>query len=266
MSSTDISVLRGPLMNWTTKRSLFSQQGQKAYHLRRSQTRSQSLVTSGESQPTEVREPTIAHPIRKYHRRIPPRMGMTLIKGGKVVATYQKIVKKKKHHINYLELKAVLTALQAFKGIQGIIKVSLDNTCAAAYIKRSNGRTRKLEQLARRIFFAAKDRGIPLVSEYIKGNDNILADRLSRIENHTLKINNLNNESYLFPTFHALPTFNAITVAKVQNSTDHTMVANCTVVPELCRSRFFASHKATAELFLSFWDRRSHDCEQTERS
>ena len=86
-------------------------------------------------------------------------------------------------HINVLELRAVLLALQAFRyRVQGRqILVSTDNTSVVAYINHQGGtRSATLLQETSHLLLWCQSRNIQLRARHIPGRLNVIADALSR--------------------------------------------------------------------------------------
>lgn len=89
-------------------------------------------------------------------------------------------------HINYLELLAVFKGLQALAATRRDINILLriDNTTTISYINKMGGvRSKSLYRLAREIWSWAESRNIFLFASYIRSSDNVIADRLSRLDN-----------------------------------------------------------------------------------
>ena len=88
-------------------------------------------------------------------------------------------------HINCLELKAVLLGLESlcgeFRDIH--VRIRSDNSTTIACIDRVSSTKAPLLDLVERIFLWAESRGITLSSEFIKGEDNVVADKESRVKN-----------------------------------------------------------------------------------
>lgn len=90
------------------------------------------------------------------------------------------------HHINYLELLAIKLGLQSLaadlRGCRILLRV--DNTTAISYINKMGGvRHAKYNMLARKIWQWAEERKITLFASYIKSEENVEADYLSRLTN-----------------------------------------------------------------------------------
>ena len=82
------------------------------------------------------------------------------------------------HHINWLEWRAVLTAIQLLQfGIKGLCALVLvDNTTAVAYFRNQGGtKSRALSKLTRRILLLASSLRISIVRRHITGQLNVLA-------------------------------------------------------------------------------------------
>lgn len=87
-------------------------------------------------------------------------------------------------HINWLELRAVLIALQLLQfQLQGkVVRCLIDNTTAVAYLKNQGGtRSQSLTKLAGRIHRLAHEKQITLMPQHIAGQLNVLADLASRV-------------------------------------------------------------------------------------
>ena len=87
-------------------------------------------------------------------------------------------------HINFLELKAVLLALQHFEQlVQGHhVIVMSDNMTAVGHIKNQGGtHSRQLFALTAEIFQWADSHHVVLSARHIPGHLNVIADRLSRV-------------------------------------------------------------------------------------
>lgn len=93
---------------------------------------------------------------------------------------------EKTHHINYLELKAVLLGLKSFcENVCNInVLLRVDNTTAIAYINRMGGiQFPHLNKITREIWQWCEARQIFIFSSYIRSRDNTDADRASRHTN-----------------------------------------------------------------------------------
>ncbi|KAK3881370.1 hypothetical protein Pcinc_014187 [Petrolisthes cinctipes] len=88
-------------------------------------------------------------------------------------------------HINCLELKAILLGLKSLckNYSQTEISIRSDNTTAVACLVRGGSTKINLNQIIEEIFDWALARGITLSAKYIKGLDNVEADKESRIKN-----------------------------------------------------------------------------------
>ena len=150
----------------------------------------------------------------------PRGLGATVILNGKVLHTIQRSVRDHQH-INLTELQAVHLALSTFgKTIRdlghNVVKLKIDNTTSAAYVRRGTGRSPRLAQMARKIVMLGQSLDLTLLPEFIPGKENCLADILSRFLNHRAEGF---DEPYLFPTPRPTVVFRAIEVA-----TTHSMV------------------------------------------
>ena len=86
-------------------------------------------------------------------------------------------------HINYLELKAVLLALQQFEHLcrDQIVLVATDNTTVVSYINKQGGmKPGSLCALLWRLLSWCHPRGIVLRARHIPGRLNVIVDKLSR--------------------------------------------------------------------------------------
>ena len=86
-------------------------------------------------------------------------------------------------HINFLELKAVLLALQQFEHLckNQIVLVAMDNTTVVSYINKQGGmKSGSLCALLWRLLSWCHPRGITLRARHIPGRLNVIADKLSR--------------------------------------------------------------------------------------
>ena len=98
-------------------------------------------------------------------------------------------VPESKLHINYLELKAVLLALKEFQNLctNQIVLVATDNTTVVAYINKEGGmKSGPLCALLWRILTWCSQRQVTLKARHIPGRLNVIADKLSRL-NQTIQ-------------------------------------------------------------------------------
>ena len=98
--------------------------------------------------------------------------------------TFQGRWTRSSRHINWLELRAVLSALQLlqFQLSGKPVLFLLDNTTAVAYLNNQGGtRSRSLLKLSLRIFQLAESLQIHLAARHITGQLNVLADLASRV-------------------------------------------------------------------------------------
>lgn len=88
-------------------------------------------------------------------------------------------------HINVRELLAAERVLQALEPLvtNKSIMVLSDNSVAVSYLARMTGRVVELALLARRILHWATKRAVSVTAMHIPGENNTLADRLSRMHN-----------------------------------------------------------------------------------
>jgi hypothetical protein len=93
------------------------------------------------------------------------------------------------NHINWLELKACLLALQSFAtGLSNVfIHAFLDNTTAIAYINNFGGKIKTLNDLAENLWHWCKSREIVVSAFHIKGTSNRIADDRSRLFNDNIE-------------------------------------------------------------------------------
>jgi hypothetical protein len=91
--------------------------------------------------------------------------------------------------INTRELWAaerVLAAYGKWKNLQGVtIQLFVDNQVAVSYLRKMGGRFGHLRDIVERIWQRCEERNITLAVEFLEGEKNVLADRLSRIELNT---------------------------------------------------------------------------------
>ncbi|CAB4007500.1 Transposon Tf2-6 poly [Paramuricea clavata] len=91
---------------------------------------------------------------------------------------------EKDHHINYLELRAVLFGLQSLcREISNAhVKVMTDNTTAVVYINNMGGsRSFLCNDMAREVWAWCMTRNIWLTASHIPGKLNVVADKASRV-------------------------------------------------------------------------------------
>lgn len=94
--------------------------------------------------------------------------------------------REKRFHINYLELLAVQRALNGLaQGCHNVsILLKIDNKTAISYINHMGGIKKPyLNFLSQKIWDWAEARGVSLYASYIKSEENVIADALSRIRN-----------------------------------------------------------------------------------
>lgn len=84
---------------------------------------------------------------------------------------------------NYRELMAILMAMYTFaRKLKGqTVKIYTDNICASAYVAFQGGSSKELTQIATAIWSIALEFNITILIAFIAGQDNTLADRLSRL-------------------------------------------------------------------------------------
>ena len=88
-----------------------------------------------------------------------------------------------RHHINFLELKAVFLALKSFEHLcrDQIVLIATDNTTVVSYINKEGGmRSGSLCALLWRLLSWCHPRGMVLRARHIPGRLNVIADKLSR--------------------------------------------------------------------------------------
>ena len=98
-------------------------------------------------------------------------------------------VPESKLHINHLELKAVFLALKEFQDLctNQIVLVATDNTTVVAYINKEGGmKSGPLCALLWRILTWCSQRQVTLKARHIPGRLNVIADKLSRL-NQTIQ-------------------------------------------------------------------------------
>ncbi|XP_069109293.1 uncharacterized protein [Argopecten irradians] len=86
-------------------------------------------------------------------------------------------------HINVLEMRAVLLALQAFRKIlhSKVVCVATDNSTVVAYLERQGGtRSHVLCALAIRVLLLCQEMQLTILVKHLPGRLNVLADTLSR--------------------------------------------------------------------------------------
>ena len=86
-------------------------------------------------------------------------------------------------HINWLELQAIFLALLHWEKLLKFKTVAIcsDNTTALAYLRNQGGtHSRSLYLLAKEILFWTQERNISLMTQFVLGQNYVLADRLSR--------------------------------------------------------------------------------------
>ena len=88
-----------------------------------------------------------------------------------------------REHISLLELRSIRLGLQAFQSrLQGkTVAVMSDNTTAVSYLQKAGGtRSAALNHEAQKTLQWAEDCSITILTQFVRGRDNILADGLSR--------------------------------------------------------------------------------------
>lgn len=92
-------------------------------------------------------------------------------------------LQEQREHNTLLELRAIKLGLEAFEdSLQGrTIVIFSDNATAVAYIKKAGGtRSTKLNHEAQRTLQWARDKGVTILTQFVRGESNVMADRLSR--------------------------------------------------------------------------------------
>jgi hypothetical protein len=86
-------------------------------------------------------------------------------------------------HINVLELLTVKLAIQrwgeALRGTRFIVRT--DNTATMAALNKGTSRSRGMMPIVRDIFWMSVKYDFQVFSVFLKGSENILADRISRL-------------------------------------------------------------------------------------
>lgn len=92
-------------------------------------------------------------------------------------------LQEQQEHITLLELRAIRLGLQAFEAVlQGkSVAVLSDNTTAVSYIKKAGGtRSVTLNHEAQKTLQWAEDNSVTIITQFVRGESNVLADSLSR--------------------------------------------------------------------------------------
>ena len=87
------------------------------------------------------------------------------------------------HHINWLEMRTVLVALQVlqFRLRRRAVRIWIDNSTTVAYLRKEGGtRSQALLRLSHRILKLAYDLHIRMYPQHNAGHLNVLADLASR--------------------------------------------------------------------------------------
>ena len=111
--------------------------------------------------------------------------GATLSSGEMASGNWSK--EDSRHHINYLELKAVYLAIKEFLPIllNKHISIRCDNTTAIFYLNKMGGtHSRPLCLLALSIWKLINSNSISFIASHISGIDNTVADFFSRFSHH----------------------------------------------------------------------------------
>ena len=96
-------------------------------------------------------------------------------------------IQDQQEHITLLELRGIRLGLQAFTdAFQGkSVVVLLDNTMTVSYIKKAGGtRSALLNQEAQKTLQWAEENSVTILTQLVRGANNVLADALSK-KNHT---------------------------------------------------------------------------------
>ena len=92
----------------------------------------------------------------------------------------------RKLHINEREMMAARFAFKTFATLRGwrdcCVRIRTDSLVAMSYLNKMGGRRPRLCRLTEEIHSLALERGITLSAEWIPGKENVLADRISRIQ------------------------------------------------------------------------------------
>jgi len=94
---------------------------------------------------------------------------------------------ERKHHVNYLEIKAILLGLQSLcaKYKNCAVSVLSDNQTAVTYIRNMGGtHSRECNLITREVILWCKERDLSLIISHIPGKLNVNADRSSRHNLH----------------------------------------------------------------------------------
>src|SRR6185437_1507336 len=91
---------------------------------------------------------------------------------------------EQQHHINILELTAILFAIKTFKDIRDqMVMIRTDNTTCVAYINHQGGTvSQMLSTTAEEIWNLCLERNIHIKAEHVPGVMNTIADQASRIK------------------------------------------------------------------------------------
>jgi hypothetical protein len=90
-------------------------------------------------------------------------------------------------HINVLELKTVLESARRWGHLWGglHIRVLSDNSATVAAINKGTSRSSDLMPLVQDLFWLSVSGNFKLSANFIPGVDNILADRISRMDSYS---------------------------------------------------------------------------------
>ncbi|PFX18469.1 Gag-Pol polyprotein [Stylophora pistillata] len=170
-------------INRSTETMLRSEEQRDLYSERPCYNTRAGMVGTRQSQSTQWHAPE-SSPVRadNSHRCLKERLGSVLQWGED-----RRSVKEteSREHINVLELKAALLALQSFlgKGIKDPLHIELlmDNSTAVAYLnKRESTKSPTLAQLALEIWTLCLSRNIWITAKHLPGVLNVEADLASR--------------------------------------------------------------------------------------
>ena len=141
---------------------------------------SKVVVGPGQGALRSTLTPSSTRPSTVY-RRLKRRLGAHL---GDYMAKGVWLESERALHINLLELKAVLLALKRFERLccKQIVLVCTDNTTVVSYINKEGGmKSGSLCALLWRLMLWCNQRQIVLRARHIPGHLNVIADKLSRL-------------------------------------------------------------------------------------
>ena len=93
-------------------------------------------------------------------------------------------IEEKREHINWMELTAALRAISCWKEeLRGkLILLKMDNQVAVSYVNYGAGRCKELTRVSERLTLLAIEESITVVAIWIAGEENTIADALSRYQ------------------------------------------------------------------------------------